>query len=97
WTGLQLGFMYMAFERDGSDLLSLLLKAGDLTDRANFRVGCEVFYMLASEIDGKEPTIPDSGSLTERVADLFRPFWESARSHWLNVQSMQGASATASG
>jgi hypothetical protein len=95
WIDLQLGFMYMAFERDKSDLLALLLKAGDLTDRANFRIGCEAFYMLANEIDGKGPTVPSPYSLTERVADLFRPLSELAKSHWLNVQSMQGASAIA--
>jgi hypothetical protein len=91
FTGLQLGFIHMTFERDGTDLLALLLKAGDLTDRANFRVGCEAFYMLANEIDGKGPTMPSSRSLADRVADLFRPFSESARSHWLNVQCMHGA------
>jgi hypothetical protein len=86
WTGLRLGFLYLSYERDGTDLLRLLLKAGELTDRADFRVGCEAFYHLANEIDRDGPIAPRPLSKGDRVAELFKPFSQSAQQLWSAMQ-----------
>jgi hypothetical protein len=90
-TGLRLGFMYLDYERNGISLLAMLLKAGELTDGTNYRVGCEVFYMLANEIRGNGPMLSSPRPLVERVAELFRPFSDSARYRWSRLQGEPGA------
>jgi hypothetical protein len=91
WNGIDgvdllLGFMYLKYQRDGSDLSVLLLKAGDLSDRANFRVECGEFYDLANEVAAGARGDPAARSLPDRVAVLFGPFSDLAERSWVRLQ-----------
>jgi hypothetical protein len=77
---IYLGCLYLDFERGLRTMRRLLQEAGDFTDPPSGDVpGCETFYLLLNEIDGRGPTRPGSGPLGERVRDLFAPMVREAR------------------
>lgn len=85
WTGLFLGFLFLRFEYEEMGMLDLLLQAGQQADRANYRIDCETFYLLANEIDGGGPTRPSNRPLEQRVVEVFRTVAEAARQAWFQL------------
>jgi hypothetical protein len=79
WVGRHLGLLYLRFLRGELDVATLLRRAGDQADRANYRIDCSTFYLLLNEIDGGGPVVPSSRPLGERVAEVFGPLAEYAR------------------
>ena len=58
----------------------LLHETGDFTDPPSGDVpGCETFYLLLNEIDGRGPTRRGKGPPGDRVRDLFAPMAREAR------------------
>ena len=75
-----LGCLYLAFERGLLTMARLLHEAGDFTDPPSGDVpGCETFYLLLNEIDGRGPTRRGKGPVGDRVRDLFAPMAREAR------------------
>jgi hypothetical protein len=82
-TGMIIGFLFLRFERGDVSMLDLLLKAGEISDCANYEVGCETFYLLANEIDRGGPITPSNEPLLNRVTETFRPLAENAMRAWV--------------
>jgi hypothetical protein len=87
WNGMYLGFLFLRFERGDLGMLDLLTQAGQKADCANYRIGCETFYLLANEIDGGGPTRPNNLPLEQRVAGVFRPLTDAARGAWFGLNN----------
>ena len=71
-TSLRLGMMWLRHERGDLTLPELLSGAGAVADVANYgSPGCEAFYFLLNEIDGRGPPWPGSAPVAESAAELF--------------------------
>ena len=80
-TELKFGFMFLRFQRGDTTLSSLLMDAGELSDRVNYRMDCSIFYKLAMEAE-MQATISSSEDLFERVSGIFAPFADRAITLW---------------
>jgi hypothetical protein len=78
---LYLGFLYLRFRRGDLGLAELLSRAGGKADGADCGVGCEAFYLLLNEVDGRGPARPSRRPLAERVGELFAPFAQLAEGY----------------
>jgi hypothetical protein len=81
---LYLGFLYLGFQAGRISMEDMLRQAGDYADGRGYDGSavpdCEEFYLLLNEIDGGGPVKPtDHRPLPQRVADVFRPFAQSAQ------------------
>jgi hypothetical protein len=86
---LQLGFLFLRFQRGELSMAELLNLAGRFSDARECRIPCEEFYLLLNEIDGRGPTRPSDRPLSERVAELFAPMEKMARQN-LDLLSTEG-------
>jgi hypothetical protein len=75
------GFLYLRFERDSGDIGNLLLSAGQYADSCDCGVGCETFYLLLNEWEGRVATRREEQRLSSRVAEAFSPFVELVRAN----------------
>jgi hypothetical protein len=78
------GFLFLAFERRNIDLRTLLITAGARADAIG-RTPCDLYFMMANEIDGAGPTLPSKKPLLVRVTEHFAPMAKISRHEWAYV------------
>ena len=80
---VRIGFMYLTYERDKTELLPLLSEACRLTEEHDdFRMECREFWTLEKEAAERPAFVPGYRPLADRVAKAFKPFSDLARRMW---------------
>lgn len=76
---LDLGFLFLRYERGDLEMADLLNMAGQKSDVKECGIDCSAFYLLLNEIDGGGPVVASDRPLADRVRECFAPFAQLAR------------------